>query len=49
MSQPDREVEPFFSQPIRQATMMLVALVLFGIGAYIAFPRVAPVFLTTPT
>lgn len=48
MSQPDREVEPFFSQPIRQVTMMLVALVLFGIGGYIAFPRVAPVFLSSP-
>jgi hypothetical protein len=48
MSQPDREVEPFFSQPIRQATMMLVALALFGFGGYIAYPRVAPVFLSSP-
>lgn len=48
MSQPDREVEPFFSQPIRQVTMMLVALVLFGLGVYIAYPRVAGVFLSSP-
>lgn len=48
MSQPDREVEPFFSQPIRQATMMLVALTAFGFGGYVAYPRVAPVFLSSP-
>ncbi|MCR8722921.1 biopolymer transporter ExbB [Frigidibacter sp. ROC022] len=48
MSQPDREVEPFFSQPIRQVTMMLVALALFGFGGYVAYPRVAPVFLSSP-
>lgn len=48
MSQPDREVAPFFSQPIRQVTLMLIALVAFGFGAYVAFPRVAPVFLSNP-
>lgn len=48
MDQPDREVEPFFSQPVRQITMMLIVLVAFGLGAYVAYPRVAPVFLTNP-
>ncbi len=48
MDQPDREVEPFFSQPVRQIFLMLVVLVLVAIGAYLAFPRVAPVFLANP-
>jgi hypothetical protein len=48
MDQPDRDVEPFFSQPIRQITMMLIVLVAFGCGAYLAYPRVAPVFLASP-
>jgi hypothetical protein len=48
MVHPDREVEPFFSQPIRQVTMMLIVLVAFGVGAFFAFPRVAPVFLENP-
>jgi hypothetical protein len=48
MDQPDRDVEPFFSQPIRQITMMLIVLVAFGVGAYVAYPRVAPVFLSSP-
>ena len=41
----DREVEPQFSQPVRQIVLMLIVLVLVGFGAYIAFPKVAPVFL----
>ena len=48
MDQPDREAEPFFSQPVRQILLMLVVLVLVGIGAWVAFPRVAPVFLANP-
>ena len=41
----DREVEPQFSQPVRQIVMMVIVLALVGAGAYIAFPQVAPVFL----
>jgi len=48
MDQPDREAEPYFSQPVRQITLMLIVLVLVGFGAYVAFPRVAPVFLANP-
>ncbi|RMD88581.1 MAG: biopolymer transporter ExbB [Alphaproteobacteria bacterium] len=48
MGQPDREAEPFFSQPIRQLLMMLVVLGLVLAGAYVAWPRVAPVFLANP-
>lgn len=48
MDQPDREAEPFFSQPVRQIFLMLMVLVLVGFGGYVAYPRVAPVFLANP-
>lgn len=44
MDQPDREVEPQFSQPVRQITLMLIVLGLTGFGAFVALPRVMPVF-----
>ncbi len=44
MDQPDREVEPFFSQPVRQIFLMLVVLVLVALGAWVALPAVWPVF-----
>ncbi len=37
-----------FSQPVRQIFLMLIAVGLFSFGAYIAYPRVAPVFLANP-
>jgi hypothetical protein len=45
MAKPDREAEPQFSQPVRQIVLMVLVLALVGVGAYIAFPSVAPVFL----
>lgn len=48
MDQPDREAEPHFTQPYRQFVTMLIILALVGFGAYIAYPRVAPVFLANP-
>ncbi|MEB8389060.1 biopolymer transporter ExbB [Rhodobacteraceae bacterium KMM 6894] len=48
MDQPDREVEPHFSHPVRQITMMLVVLALSGFGALVALPRVLPVFQANP-
>lgn len=48
MDQPGREAEPQFAQPIRQILTMVIVLVLVGAGAYIAYPRVAPVFLANP-
>jgi uncharacterized protein YukE len=44
----DREAEPHFSQPVRQIFLMLVAVGLFSFGAYVAYPRVGPVFLSNP-
>ncbi|MBD3676921.1 MAG: biopolymer transporter ExbB [Rhodobacteraceae bacterium] len=45
MNRRDREAEPFFSHPVRQIFLMLIALGLVGGGLFLAFPRVAPVFL----
>jgi hypothetical protein len=44
MDQPDREVEPQFSQPVRQIVLMLIVLGLTGFGVSVALPRVLPVF-----
>ena len=44
MDQPDREVEPQFSYPYRQIFLMLVVLGLTALGAFLALPRVLPVF-----
>ncbi len=48
MGKPDREAEPQFSQPVRQIVSMVVVLALVAAGAYLAYPRVAPVFLANP-
>ncbi|MCC1494222.1 biopolymer transporter ExbB [Cognatishimia sp. F0-27] len=48
MDQPDREAEPHFSQPIRQVISMLVVLGLSAGGAFLALPRVLPVFESNP-
>ena len=48
MDQPDREVEPQFSRPIRQIVLMLVVLGLTMAGAFLALPRVMPVFEANP-
>jgi len=44
----DREAGRHFSQPVRQFTIMIIVLALVGVGAYIAYPQVAPVFLANP-
>lgn len=48
MDQPDREVEPQFSHPVRQIILMLAVLGLTGAGAFLALPRVLPVFQANP-
>ncbi len=45
MDQPDRKVEPHFSQPTRQILSMLIVLGLTGMLVYIALPSVLPVFV----
>ena len=48
MSRPDTEAEWDFTQPYRQFMTMILVLALVGVGAVLAFPRVAPVFLANP-
>ena len=48
MDQPDIEAEPYFTQPVRQVMMMLLVLGLTGSGAFLALPRVLPVFEANP-
>ena len=48
MAQPDRETRPQFSQPVRQIIMMFFALGMSGFGAFVALPRVLPVFEANP-
>jgi len=48
MDQPDIEAEPHFTQPVRQVLMMLLVLGLTGSGAFLALPRVLPVFEANP-
>ncbi len=48
MDQPNRAVEQHFSQPWRQIVIMLLVLALAGLGAFLALPRVLPVFEANP-
>lgn len=48
MAQPGRGSKPQFSQPVRQISLMLVVLALSGFGAFVAAPRVLPVFEANP-
>lgn len=48
MDQPDREVEPFFTQPVRQFAVMALVLVLAGSVGKVAYPRVAEIFWANP-
>ena len=48
MATPERKIRPQFSQPVRQVILMLIALGLAGFGAFVALPRVLPVFQANP-
>ena len=48
MDQPDREVAPQFSQPVRQILLMLLVLGLAGFVLVLALPRILPVFESNP-
>ncbi len=48
MQRLDSEAGGQFAQPIRQIVLMLIVLGLVGFLGYIAYPRVAPVFLANP-
>ena len=44
MAQPDTKMRPQFSQPLQQITTMVIVLGLAAAGAFLALPRVLPVF-----
>lgn len=48
MAPTDKHTRPQFSQPFRQIVLMLTALGLSGMGAFVALPRVLPVFQANP-
>lgn len=48
MDRPVREAEPFFSQPVRQITMMLIVLALVGAGAWLIYAKILSVFVDNP-
>lgn len=48
MDKPFSKVEPQFSQPVRQIITMLAVLGLTGFVAFVALPRVLPVFEANP-
>ena len=48
MDHPDREAEPYFTQPFQQLILMVVTLGLVVLGAVVAYPRISGVFLANP-
>jgi len=48
MDQPDHQVEPNFTHPIRQITLMVIVLATTCGLAFLALPRVLPVFEANP-
>jgi hypothetical protein len=48
MDKPDRSFERQFTQPYRQIFTMLIVLGLVGAGAYVIYPRVSEIFLSSP-
>ncbi|MFP1644152.1 biopolymer transporter ExbB [Pontitalea aquivivens] len=48
MRTPARQAAPQFSQPVRQVLMMLIVLGLVGLGGWVAYARIYPIFLSNP-
>ena len=48
MAPSDREPTPQFSHPVRQILTMCVVLILAGFGAFLALPKVLPIFEASP-
>ncbi|MEO0939036.1 MAG: biopolymer transporter ExbB [Pseudomonadota bacterium] len=48
MSLDPRDASPQFSRPVRQIILMVMVLVLTCLGAFVALPRVLPVFQANP-
>ena len=48
MDKPMRQLAPYFSQPVRQISLMLMVTVLVTVGAYLVFAKIWPVVLDNP-
>jgi hypothetical protein len=48
MFQADRQSEPQFTQPVNQILTMLGVTLLVGIGVYVSYSAIAPIFLASP-
>jgi len=48
MDKPVRQHTPYFTQPVRQSTLMLVVTVLVAVGGWLVFGKVWPVILDNP-
>ena len=44
----DPEAYLKFTQPVRQLVLMVLVLIAVSVGAWVAYPSVAPVFLANP-
>ena len=41
-------LDPQFSQPVRQITLMVIVLVLVAAGGWLAYSRILPIFIANP-
>lgn len=48
MDKPVRQAAPYFSQPVRQITLMLMVTVLVAVGAWLVFARILPIIIENP-
>lgn len=48
MAKYDAPAEPQFTQPVNQIIVMLLISIAAGAGVFIAYPKVAPIFLASP-
>ncbi len=48
MAKYDAPAEPQFTQPVNQIIIMLLICIAVGAGVFVAFPKVAPIFLASP-
>ncbi|MFZ1661763.1 MAG: biopolymer transporter ExbB [Paracoccaceae bacterium] len=48
MDKPVRQAAPYFSQPVRQITLMLMVTVLVAVGAWVVFAKILPIIIENP-
>lgn len=48
MAKYDAPAEPQFTQPVNQIIIMLLICLAVGAGVFVAYPKVAPIFLASP-